>query len=540
MMKAKVEESNTVERIKQYSAAGVSAVLAVLCLISGILGLTVAKPAGELVSSTVPSTAILMTRDGVLPLIHSDVNVSVRSQSGAQVVLAYGTTSDVLGWVGDDPYTEVVGIASHTSELKVEEHTGAAGTKAEDAQSGREQMSASEQTQSSNSGREQSQSGSGEAAQSGAAPDLRTSALVEDAASSDMWLEQRTGQGEASLELSDVRAGRSVLAVSSAGSNDLTFTLTWKTASVNILAISSFLLMGVFLILAVIFFFTRRATLTRRAQTAQRLAQREGADITDTQAIDTSQVALLAAEERRRQAETDSDDASDTFVEVEEETEGDILPTAHVEESCDGDELPSKDSGDDEAASNFAQDDSGDVSVADEITDVDDAAEYPQNEDVTVNDDADGTPQIEDEPSDDPSAYTGDSDLQNTQEEETTDTPSRGRHGYQGSPFDEDPPQTVPTDTGIIDLSAIRPGAALPSRRAIREARERGEEKIIIDGHEFSTGLIPVIHENSVPPQEGTSDEGVHGAQSSVMDGASESKRHGGRLFSLFSRKKNR
>ena len=51
----------------------------------------------------------------------------------------------------------------------------------------------------------------------------------------------------------------------------------------------------------------------------------------------------------------------------------------------------------------------------------------------------------------------------------------------------------MPTDTGIIDLSAIRPGVALPSRRALREAREKGEEKIVIEGREFDTGLIPVV-----------------------------------------------
>lgn len=44
-----------------------------------------------------------------------------------------------------------------------------------------------------------------------------------------------------------------------------------------------------------------------------------------------------------------------------------------------------------------------------------------------------------------------------------------------------------------IEATAGGKTVKFPSRRAIREARERGENEIIIDGHRFDTGLVPVV-----------------------------------------------
>jgi len=68
----------------------------------------------------------------------------------------------------------------------------------------------------------------------------------------------------------------------------------------------------------------------------------------------------------------------------------------------------------------------------------------------------------------------------------------RGRHGLDNGPIDQDPPERATTDTGVIDLSGIRGGRTLPSRRALREARNNGEQVVVVDGQEFNTGLIPV------------------------------------------------
>ena len=81
--------------------------------------------------------------------------------------------------------------------------------------------------------------------------------------------------------------------------------------------------------------------------------------------------------------------------------------------------------------------------------------------------------------------------------------PRFGRHGIVSEDEHVDPPQRESTDTGIIDLSSIRPGAVLPSRRALRQARENGENRVVIGGQEFDTGLIPQVSKD----EEGTGEE---------------------------------
>ena len=81
-----------------------------------------------------------------------------------------------------------------------------------------------------------------------------------------------------------------------------------------------------------------------------------------------------------------------------------------------------------------------------------------------------------------------------TERDESSDSePRRGRHGIAYHDDEVDPPARESTDTGIIDLSGIRPGAVLPSRRALRQAREKGEGRLVIGGQEFDTGLIPQV-----------------------------------------------
>ena len=103
----------------------------------------------------------------------------------------------------------------------------------------------------------------------------------------------------------------------------------------------------------------------------------------------------------------------------------------------------------------------------------------------------------------------------------------RGRHGLNTGPFDVDPPERATTDTGVIDLSGIRGGRNLPSRRALREARNNGEEVVVVDGQEFNTGLIPVTRprttEVQAPPPAPTSapddDASATGGWTSIMSG---------------------
>ena len=271
------------KRLKQYASAAIAAAVALVFLIVGALALTVLKPSQELASSVVASNALVMTRDGVLPLVAKDVRIDARSISGAPVALGVGTPGDVIGWIGDDAYTEVVGITSDRSVLKVEEHPGA--QQAESSQSGNAAQSGAGQAASAP---EASQS-----ADSSQSASLPAKALETDLEGSDMWLDKTAGQGSATLALSDIPVGRSLIAVSAAGKGDLELTLTWSMRRVNTLAIIAFLGAGLFALISGVLVLSRRHLLQRRRERAQVLTERAGADTTQTQMIDTAQLAEL-------------------------------------------------------------------------------------------------------------------------------------------------------------------------------------------------------------------------------------------------------
>ncbi|MDC4232866.1 hypothetical protein M3T53_03950 [Actinomyces sp. B33] len=487
--------------IKQYSAAALTALVALVSAVVGVLSLTVLAPPQEQGSRALVPTTLVMTRDGVLPLLSDAVRVSAESASGADVHLILGTSSDVVGWIGDDSYTEVIGIDADRDSLKLQEHSsrpGADRAQSGEAQSG-EAQSGEAQSGEAQSGAPQSAAQSGQAAQSGADPQSggepqsgsgeadrsgprpRAAALAEELEASDMWLDRASGAGSAQLDLRSIPAGRSIIAMSSAGDGDLTLRLTWAVERPNTLGIVAFLLAGVFALATVLLAVGRRRTLADRADRADRLARRAGADITDTQSINTAQVAAMAEAERANRAgdgpAAGAGAAGDEALANGEPTVGE--PIDEQREETPVADLPAIDA----PAAQHVDEPTGPVG----------------------------------EPAGEAAAGGGDEhpDRGRTGEPPTV----RGRHGSTDGPIDEDPPETVPTDTGIIDLSAVRPGAALPTRRALREAREKGEEKIVIDGHEFDTGLIPVVpspskdsRDETPTPQEtpdaaGTADE---------------------------------
>lgn len=436
------------KRLKQYASAAIAAAVALVFLIVGALALTVLKPSQELASSVVASNALVMTRDGVLPLVANDVRIDARSLSGAPVALGVGTPGDVIGWIGDDEYTEVVGITSDRSVLKVEEHPGA--KQADSSQSGSAAQSGAQRTASASEGPQ-----SADSSQSASLP---AQALEADLEGSDMWLDKTAGQGSATLALSDIPVGRSLIAVSAAGKGDLELTLTWSMQRVNTLAIIAFLGAGLAALISAVLVLSRRHLLQRRRERAQVLTERAGADTTQTQMIDTAQVTGLIDAGRADGAPSkETRDEAPAGIEQTGEDHGEAQGAADANHDENDGPLGSADHAEEHGA---AETDAG----------------------------AEG---------------------------------AHGRHALAEGTIDADPPEKVPTDTGIIDLSAIRPGVALPSRRALREAREKGEEKIVIEGREFDTGLIPVVAKEGPAPASDDPAEGADAASSwkSLMSG---------------------
>jgi hypothetical protein len=112
----------------------VQRILATLLILAGLGGIgfgvataTVLRESDTVVATATPSGdgTMVVTEPGVLGLVDDQVTVRATVPEGQKVTLALGTDVDVLGWVGDDPYDSVSGLASWET-LSVAPGTGAA------------------------------------------------------------------------------------------------------------------------------------------------------------------------------------------------------------------------------------------------------------------------------------------------------------------------------------------------------------------------------------------------------------------------------
>lgn len=268
------------------------------------------------------------------------------------------------------------------------------------------------------------------------------------AAGGDMWLDEATAPSTATMTLRDVAAGRSLVITSDGMTpSDLTVTMTWQTPHANVLAITAGVITFICLLVA------------------------------------AALVGLVLWRERQ----VDSEEGKRKEGEAEEGSSQQVDPAFF--ETADNSESS-------EAETETLQSDNEE---AEEYSDLAEGGETP--DDVTAQDSSTEAAELdeetpEDASSDDPAAEESaevDETFVTDQDESSDSEPRRGRHGIAYHDDEADPPARESTDTGIIDLSGIRPGAVLPSRRALRQAREKGEERLVIGGQEFDTGLIPQV-----------------------------------------------
>ena len=501
------------EFLKRYVAAASMLVVALVCALVGLLGLTVFRPPTQQVSSVDSATDLIMTRGNVLSIVKDDVTVTATSKSGAPVTLSIGTTQDVKGWIGDAAYTEVIGVESDRSKLKTESHDAASSPDAHVAQPGAQAD-----------------------VQSGAQPlkDPTSAELVAQLASSDMWFKKASGEGSVSLDLENVPTGRSALAVSAAGAGDLTLTLTWKVEQTNTLAIIAFLTACVFALIALALFLTRWQLLRLRKIRAARIEERRKADSLETASINSAAVAQRVAAHR---------DSSPVPAEQRE----DEAPKARDESA----QRSQRTSGEGWGAAVFAatptRSEPTEPAVEDTIV-----RDVPSGSDRAHTPEAAGLPEdtivrevpqdtvVREVPAGSPSDAAATHDDATTTGAEYTPDPltdtmeRRGRHGLAQGPIDQDPPERATTDTGVIDLSGIRGGRTLPSRRALREARNNGEQVLVVDGQEFNTGLIPVTRPRDAeqapaPTSAPDDDASATGGWTSIMSGWLKDREEGTR-----------
>lgn len=268
------------------------------------------------------------------------------------------------------------------------------------------------------------------------------------AAGGDMWLDEATAPSTATMTLRDVAAGRSLVITSDGTTpSDLTVTMTWQTPHANVLAITAGVITFICLLIA--------AALVGLVLWRERQVDSE--------------------EEKHKEDEAEegaSQQVDPAFFETDENSESSEAET----------ETPQSDNEEAEEYSDLAEggETPDDVTAQDSSTE---AAEFDEE-------------MPEDASSDDRAAEESagvDETFVTDQDESSDSEPRRGRHGIAYHDDEVDPPARESTDTGIIDLSAIRPGAVLPSRRALRQAREKGEGRLVIAGQEFDTGLIPQV-----------------------------------------------
>ena len=417
------------DQLRRFSGAAAACAVAVIAAIVAVLALTVWKPTQQISATVTPQQPVVITREGLFQLEGGEVTVTAASASGKQVTMALGTAADVRAWVSDLSYAEITGISANRENLLTEGHDSAAS-----ATSSPSPSPSSEAPQNP-----------GQNAQPSPSPSA-TSTLS--AAGGDMWLDEATAPSTATMTLRDVAAGRSLVITSDGTTpSDLTVTMTWQTPHANVLAITAGVITFICLLIAaalVGFVLWRERHAASEEETREQDEAEEGTsqqvDPAFFEAVDHSD----SSEEEAGTSEIDNEDLEE------------------YSDSTDNGEAP---------LDLTAQDSSTEVAEFDA-----EKSEGELPEDHTLEE-----------------SFEVDETSVTDQDESSDSELRRGRHGIAYHDDEVDPPARESTDTGIIDLSAIRPGAVLPSRRALRQAREKGEGRLVIGGQEFDTGLIPQV-----------------------------------------------
>lgn len=268
------------------------------------------------------------------------------------------------------------------------------------------------------------------------------------AAGGDMWLDEVTAPSTATMTLRDVAAGRSLVITSDGTTpSDLTVTMTWQTPHANVLAITAGVITFICLLIA--------AALVGLVLWRERQVDSEEEKHKEDEAED-------GASQQVDPAFFETDENSESSEAETETLQSDNEEAEEYSDSIEGGETPD------------------DVTAQDAFTAV---AELDEE---TPEDESSDDRAVEERVEVDETSVTD-------RDESSDSEPRRGRHGIAYHDAEVDPPARESTDTGIIDLSGIRPGAVLPSRRALRQAREKGEGRLVIGGQEFDTGLIPQV-----------------------------------------------
>lgn len=365
--------------------------LTMLMVIIGVLGVTVWRPAQEVKAVGSPSEPYAITRVGVLSLYSDEIRVTVAGEKPTEnVAVAVGQYNDVVAWLADKPYDEIVGLET-LSTLKMQNHAGV-------------MPDAAKTDDSDDSG--------------------------SDLLKSDMWFDLHEGRGEVSFEVPEGQLDAALLVTTADPGGHYTVTLTWETPRHNILAWIAFILAALFLVLGLLTMVIQMRVEKSRVRRKSTLLERGTADTTETGMIE---IVPQAVAQRRLEANAEQQQSQPGEVPAD----GSDADHGLLEETEDSAQLAS------------AEDD-----------DQDSEREEAERAEPKTDEDAAETESTMEEPP-----------VELTEPEPGADARV----------------ETVSTDSGMINLAALQGGVTLPTRRALREANQRGVHKLVVEGKEYST-----------------------------------------------------
>lgn len=420
--------------VKRYALPIVLGAIAVALLIVGILSLTVWKPAQEVAATRDSQQPFSMTRAGVFPLYANQVNIRATGEPDQTVWMAIGDPADVAAWLQEEPYEEIVGLVGNLHTLKAIDHN------LELAQSG---AVSTDDAQSSD------QPQSGELAQSGAA-------AAENPISSDMWTHVKYGRGSVSMDLSGAEMDMSVLIATDGVGPAPTLTLTWKTPQSNVLALASLVAAAVVALIALVIAFVLWNTRKRRLTRSEHLRGTEDRALTETAAIDMS----AGIDELPKRASTKKKKKEQKKAEPIEAPEETLDEEILDEETLDEDAQPEE---------KFAPETTADP----QVSDVKDSEDQGEDEEET--------------PDPEPVAEVEDSKAPSDEEGKAEEAVKPEPEPVVETPLEPARTETVTTDSGMMNLSALQGGGAFPTRRALRDARKRGVNHLVVGERSFDT-----------------------------------------------------
>mgnify|MGYP000861253973 FL=1 len=186
--------------------------LAVACIVLGVLNATMWKPSARITaSSSVNGSRYVVTDPGVLSLIDKRVNITAKaSDASANVCIVIGSARDVAGWIAGTPYTRITGL-SDWSALSTQK-----------------------------------------AAAQGTADQSDNQVAVQD---SDMWTKTSCGNGTANLQIKGTSTddGTNAVALIDFGdAKNATVSLDWARQTLPDFAMPLYFAGGLFVILAIL------------------------------------------------------------------------------------------------------------------------------------------------------------------------------------------------------------------------------------------------------------------------------------------------